>query len=74
MEGTPEDVSINKITAAMEDIEGVENVHHVHVWQLDEQSNALEVHVVLSNMDAMETIKKHLKPCFMTIIPSNIQL
>ncbi len=61
MEGTPENVSIDDITTAMENIEGVKNVHHVHVWQLDEQRNALEAHVVLSNMDKMEATKKHLK-------------
>lgn len=61
MEGTPEGVSIDDVTTAMESIEGVTNVHHVHIWQLDEQRNALEAHVVLLNMDEMETIKEHLK-------------
>lgn len=61
MEGTPEGISINDVAAAMEAVEGVTNVHHVHIWQLDEQRNALEAHVVLAKQDNMDDIKKQLK-------------
>lgn len=61
MEGTPEGVSIDDVTTAMETIEGVSNVHHVHIWQLDEQRNALEAHVVLNNGADMDKVKTSLK-------------
>ncbi len=64
MEGTPEGMSIDDIIAAMKDENGVADVHHVHIWQLDEHRNALEAHVVLyegSNMDDLKVrIKKKL--------------
>lgn len=64
MEGTPEGMSIDDIIAAMKDVNGVADVHHVHIWQLDEHRNALEAHVVLyegSNMDDLKVrIKKKL--------------
>ena len=46
MEGTPYGLSIEEVIAVMEADEDVENVHHVHIWQLDEHRNALEAHVV----------------------------
>lgn len=61
MEGAPEGVSIDDVTDSMEGIEGVRNVHHVHIWQLDEQRNALEAHVVLSNGANMDKVKTSLK-------------
>lgn len=57
MEGTPEHLSIQEVITAMEATDGVKNVHHVHIWQLDEQHNALEAHVVPSNDDPAENEK-----------------
>lgn len=61
MEGTPEHININDVVAAMEEHDGVENAHHVHIWQLNEQRNALEAHVVISQGANMESVKLGLK-------------
>ncbi|HFC53944.1 MAG TPA: cation transporter [Gammaproteobacteria bacterium] len=61
MQGTPEGISIDKVVAAMEGMEGVSNVHHLHVWQLDEHENALEAHVVIADFNHTEQIKRALK-------------
>ncbi len=61
MEGTPEDISIEEIIDAMESVEGVVNVHHVHLWQLDEHKNALEAHVIIDDFGELEVIKTALK-------------
>ena len=47
VEGTPEDIEIKDVILGMETQNGVQNVHHVHIWQLDEQRNALEAHVMI---------------------------
>lgn len=57
MEGTPEHLSIQEVITAMEATDGVKNVHHVHIWQLDEQHNALEAHVVPSSDHPAENEK-----------------
>ena len=36
-------------SAALEAIEGVVEVHHVHIWELDEHHRALEAHIVVDN-------------------------
>ncbi len=46
MEGTPPGLSLEEIGHTIEQIEGVENVHHLHVWELDEHHRALEAHIL----------------------------
>ena len=61
MEGAPEDINIDDVIDAMETVNGVSNVHHVHLWQLDEHRNALESHVVINDFNETENIKRLLK-------------
>ena len=61
MEGTPEGIDLKDVVQSMENIDGVNNVHHVHIWQIDENRNALEAHVVLSEVERMESVKTAIK-------------
>ncbi|MBG78802.1 MAG: cation transporter [Alphaproteobacteria bacterium] len=61
MEGTPEDINVGDVITKMEAVSGVQNVHHVHIWQLDEQRNALEAHVVVNKLSETHTVKLNLK-------------
>jgi len=61
MEGAPKGLNMQNVTSVMEAVEGVLNVHHVHVWQLDEHRNALEAHVVLEKDTDMDALKRCLK-------------
>ncbi len=61
MDGTPDHLKIDDVIAAMETHSAVSNVHHVHIWQLDEHRNALEAHVVLTADMPMDQIKTELK-------------
>jgi cobalt-zinc-cadmium efflux system protein len=45
MEGTPPGLDLQEVADAMTDIDGVEDVHHLHVWELDEHRRALEAHI-----------------------------
>jgi len=61
MEGTPEGIDINTVITAIESVDGIKNVHHVHIWQLDEQRNALECHIVLEEDSEMDNLKTQIK-------------
>ena len=63
MEGTPEDLSSDEIKASLEEAKDVEDVHHIHVWNLDEHRIALEAHVVVATneLQEVEVIKRKLK-------------
>ncbi len=63
LEGVPPGLHISEVVQAMEAVPGVQNVHHVHIWQLDESHIALEAHVVPRDCDpvAMEQLKCAIK-------------
>lgn len=49
LEGTPENVPRDDIMAALKTIEGVQDVHHLHVWALTAERRLATVHVVTSD-------------------------
>jgi len=56
MQGVPAGVDIGPLVRDLVAIEGVLDVHHVHVWQLDERSLFFEAHVV-SDRERLEDIE-----------------
>ncbi|WP_054559903.1 cation diffusion facilitator family transporter [Croceitalea dokdonensis] len=42
---TPKSVAVNDIVVAISNISLVKNVHHVHIWQLNEEEVHLEAHI-----------------------------
>ncbi len=57
LEKTPHNVDIHEIKEHVCSVEGVLNVHHVHVWSMDGQSHYATMHVVI-NGDAHEIKEK----------------
>jgi len=57
LEKTPEGTDIEKIVAHIMEIDGVLNVHHVHVWSMDAQNNYATMHIV-TNADSHEIKEK----------------
>ena len=55
LEGTPRGVSLPEIRSGMEDVEGVINVHDLHVWSLGSQSRALACHVTIADIPPSES-------------------
>jgi cobalt-zinc-cadmium efflux system protein len=54
LEGTPKSVNMAEIRKAMQGVEGVVNVHDLHVWSLTSQSHALASHVQVVEMPLAE--------------------
>ena len=55
LEGTPRSLDLNEIRSAMQGVEGVVNVHDLHVWSLTSQSHALSSHVQVIEMQLAES-------------------
>ena len=55
LEGTPRGLSLDAIRAGMERVEGVINVHDLHVWSLGSQSRALACHVTIADIPPSES-------------------
>ena len=65
IDGAPEDIQVTDVIAKMKSVNGVLDVHHVHIRYIDEKSYALEGHIVAdksSNHDNMKVaIRENLK-------------
>ncbi|WP_339692940.1 cation diffusion facilitator family transporter [Celeribacter baekdonensis] len=48
MLGAPDGTRAGDVAAAMSEVDGVEDVHHLHLWQIDEHRSSVEAHVVLN--------------------------
>jgi cobalt-zinc-cadmium efflux system protein len=55
LEGTPRGVSLAAIRSGMEAVEGVVNVHDLHVWSLGSNSSALACHVTIADIPPSES-------------------
>lgn len=78
LEGTPRDVSLAQIRAGMEQVEGVVDVHDLHVWCLGSNSRALACHVTIADIPPSESVcilarLKHILREHFSISHSTIQ-
>ena len=55
LEGTPRGCTLPEIRSGMEAVEGVINVHALHVWSLGSQSRALACHVCIADIPPSES-------------------
>ncbi len=55
LEGTPRGLSLPQIRSSMEAVEGVINVHDLHIWSLGSQSRALSCHVTIADIPPSES-------------------
>jgi cobalt-zinc-cadmium efflux system protein len=63
LEGTPSDVNVGELRSAIAAISDVADVHDLHVWALTSGVNALSVHVVASNDDAVADLLTRVNEC-----------
>ena len=55
LEGMPRGLSLSEIRATLEQIDGVEDVHDLHVWSLGSNSHALASHVTIADIPPSES-------------------
>jgi len=56
LEGTPRGISLAEIRTGMEKVEGVVDVHDLHVWCLGSDSRALACHVTIADIPPSESV------------------
>ncbi len=63
MESVPENIQIEELIERLRAVDGVDDVHHLHLWQLDETQTAFEGHLVVPRDRAseMESIKSAIR-------------
>jgi len=63
MLASPPEIENDALIAAVLAIEGVEDMHQVHFWQIDESQVSVDAHIVLvrDHWDRLEDIKRDIK-------------
>lgn len=63
MDSAPKGFEHDRVVAKLRGLEGVIDVHHLHVWQISEGKTALQVHLALDDMGFAEAteLKERLK-------------
>lgn len=63
LEFTPKDVNFDHVLRDIQQVEGVQGVHNVHIWSLCSNINIIDAHVYTkeTNMTKIEKIKSEIK-------------
>ncbi|MBZ5721431.1 MAG: cation diffusion facilitator family transporter [Acidobacteriia bacterium] len=67
LEGTPRGIKLDRVEAAMRSIEGVNDVHDLHVWSIGSESHALSAHITIADIppSISERILRDVKECLL---------
>ncbi len=60
LEKIPNDITIDEIKKHLSEIDGVNSVHHIHIWSMDGNCNYATMHVVTNSKD-VNKLKKLIK-------------
>jgi cobalt-zinc-cadmium efflux system protein len=65
LEGTPRGMKLEKIELAIREVEGVNDVHDLHVWSIGSESHALSCHISIADIppSVSERILRDVKEC-----------
>ena len=66
LEGTPSDVNITAVRERLLKLEGVSDIHDLHVWSLTSGVNALSVHAVLATGSEHDDVLVRVHECCTT--------
>ncbi|RZU98222.1 cation diffusion facilitator family transporter [Spiribacter vilamensis] len=60
---SPPDIDGEAVISTLREVDGVQDVHHVHLWQMQEHEASLDAHVVLTEVgwQRLEAVKSELK-------------
>jgi cobalt-zinc-cadmium efflux system protein len=65
LEGTPRGMKLARVEAAIRGIDGVNDVHDLHVWSIGSETHALSCHIAIADIppSASERILRDVKEC-----------
>jgi cobalt-zinc-cadmium efflux system protein len=64
LDGVPKGIDVNQVISEIKGVEGVIDVHHLHVWAISTTQNAMTAHVVIhpdNGMEQLNTLKTNIK-------------
>ena len=64
LDGVPKGIKLNKVISEIKEVEGVIDVHHLHVWAISTSQNAMTAHIIIhpnTELEQLNRIKKNIK-------------
>lgn len=64
LDGVPRGIKLDEVVAEIKQVEGVIDVHHLHVWAISSSQNAMTAHIIVAcdtNMETQDRIKNTIK-------------
>lgn len=61
MDGVPDGIDPDAIRREVENMEGVEQMHHIHIWALSTTENAITAHIVIRDITDAAHIRADIK-------------
>lgn len=56
IDAVPDSIDMSGLEKALESVDGVKSIHHLHVWPLSTTENALTVHAVITDVSELNQI------------------
>jgi len=65
LEGTPRGMKLGRVEAAIREIDGVNDVHDLHIWSIGSETSALSCHISIADIppSVSERILRDVKEC-----------
>ena len=60
LEKTPQNIKIDELKKHLQGIEGVDDIHHIHIWSIDGYNNYATMHIVTKS-DDVKKIKEEIR-------------
>jgi len=64
LDGVPKGIKLNNVISEIKEVEGVLDVHHLHVWAISTSQNAMTAHIIIQpniGIEQLNRIKKNIK-------------
>ncbi len=61
IDGVPEGIDVEQIKNVIQEVDGVEDCHHLHIWALSTTQNALTAHIVVRQGANTDAVKRSVK-------------
>ena len=64
LDGVPKGVDLQKVVSEIKEVDGVLDVHHLHVWAISTSQNAMTAHIIIHpevGIEQLNLLKKKIK-------------
>lgn len=61
MMSSPDRIDLNELKNLVEEVPGVQNIHHIHLWKLNDNDTHFEAHIEVENIKVSETSEIQLQ-------------